>query len=152
MYNEHVTRTRALNFDKANTAANATIAGIYHDAWDDDRSNQYKGLDLSMWCPHDRLIWVMKIGALTNVANTFIRLGTDANNYTEWRVIDSDLDASSWNVCDVQFGVPAAQVGKGLDPRQLQYLAFGVTFDAEANALTDIILDCVYLIAAKRTF
>ena len=126
----------SLEFDKANGAANTVYAGAA-------KSISPIDIEFDTVMPHDRVCWSVYLSSLTNVANVFLRLGSSASNYLEWRVADTTLIAG-WNVCDVAIG-NAYLGGTGWNPNSVSYIAVGVTFDAEANELAGIKVDRVYL-------
>jgi len=135
--------TNCLEFDASDGAANATEAGAYRSI--------SPALDLMEQDvqPHDRLVWLCYVSSLTDVAYAFVRLGESASNYLEWRVLDTALQAG-WNCCDVALG-DAYLGGTGWDPSGIDYMAVGVSLDAQDNALADIKVDRVAIHPASLT-
>jgi len=130
---------KSLEFDKANGAANTVYAGAA------------KTVDLNLGfediLPWDYIVFTCYLSALTNVANAFVKLGTDATNNLEFRDADTNLQAG-WNFCQVRLA-DALLNGTGWDPENIDYLQVGVTFDAETDALADIKFDGLYLRCGK---
>jgi len=96
------------------------------------------------WKPHDRVSWLIQIPDLTNVAYSFVRLGTDVSNYCEWRVVDASHAAGRFTLCDVAIG-DAYVTGAGWDPSSVPYVVAGVAFDANANTLANLQWDAIWL-------
>lgn len=117
--------TYALEFDKI--AGNA-VAMI---------SKTVTSFDMSKYSDHAIGLCHMYISSLTNVANCFVRIGTDASNYCEWQFADTLL-SEGWNQLQENITMPTSQTGNGYNLSAITYLAFGVTFDDAANTLTDI--------------
>lgn len=130
----------SLEFDKTNGAANSTIAGAY------------RAIDLNLDAegaqPHDKLQWCIYLSALTNVANCFIKIGTDASNNNQYLVADTSL-RTGWTLCTAVLAEPYAVNGTGWDPLNITYLQVGVTFDAETDALADIKVDSIMLVPSR---
>jgi hypothetical protein len=85
--------TNSIEFDKVDGLANTTIAGCYRTV---------SGITLKEWHAHDKIVWHVYVSATTNVASAFIRLGTSATNYAEWRFADSSLTAGAFTQCAVE--------------------------------------------------
>lgn len=133
----------SLKFDKANTAANKTSAGASR-AVVFDRS-LFAGFNL-----RELIGAVFYVSSLTNVKYAFIRLGTDATHYLEWRFADTDMIAG-WNILTQRVGDAYLDaLGVGWVPDDIKYLAVGVEFDAETNTLTNIRFDNLFLERASR--
>jgi len=106
--------------------------------------------------PADYVCWLINMSALTDVASCFVRIGTQAvddtgatcSNYLEWTVADSALTAARWNLCKVRLG-DASVTGTGVDWSNIDYIAFGVTFDGEDDALADIFVDELFFAGAE---
>jgi hypothetical protein len=135
----------SLEFDKENGAANTVFAGAY--------KTINKVLPVNLFRPTDRVNLTVYVGAVTNVAYAFARIGTDASNYVEYRFADSLLTAGMFSLVSATFGsgyvtgtgwseTYVDSAGMSID---LDYLAVGVAFDAEANTLADIKLQRLYI-------
>lgn len=138
---DHVTGTHSLEFDKVDGAGNTIYAGVVNTAL---------ALNLSRFLHGDVLDIHCSLPDLTNVAEIEVRLGTDASNYRQWIVADTDL-GTSWNTEVLRLDdADATNVGNGWDPANVKYAAFIVKFDAEGNALADILLDYIGLRSVSR--
>ena len=132
---DHVLGRRSLEFDKVNGAANTKIAAVV---------NANLDLDLSRFLGSDRLVALFQIPDLTDVDYVAVRLGTDASNYNEWRMADTEITAAVWQEMNVELQECEYSVtGEGWNPENVKYAAFCVAFDLETDALADIILDHV---------
>ena len=138
---------QAVQFDKVNGAAGLTYAAVY---------KTIAVGNLATFTPLDRIYAHIYITTLTNVASTFIRLGSDRDtNYVEWRFTDTDHTINQWNVMSARLGdcIPLIS-GTGVDRRTLNTIVVGVIMDGEANTLTGaefIAFDSVWLARVKPT-
>lgn len=132
----------SLEFDKADGTDNSTIAGAYRTISLDVDT---EGAQL-----HDKLQWTIYLSALTNVANCFVKLGTDATNNNQYLVADTSL-RTGWTLCTAVLGEPYAVNGTGWNPNDIKYMQVGVTFDAETDDLADIKVDSVVLVSSRYT-
>lgn len=139
MTNTHVMGTHAITYGKVDGAANTKIAAIY-------RSIQQ---DLLTVNAVDRICWVQYVGDVTNLDYSFVRLGTDASNYAEYRFADSSHNDGAWTVCSARFGEPSTVVGEGINQRNVLYLCTGTAWDAEGNTGT-LVVDEIFI--AKANF
>ena len=73
-------------------------------------------LDFHRFGPQDKICWLVNIPDLTNVTYTFLRLGDDAANYVD-----------------------------GWDQSEVVYMAVGVAFGAEDNALANMYVDQAFI-------
>jgi len=141
LFDEH-----SLEFDKVNGAAGTVYAGAYKtigSTKDVDLEQQ----DIEPW---DKVTFSCYLGAITAVANVFVRIGTDSSNYLEFSVADSTLQTAGWNFCDVAVG-DAILGGTGWDPSNLTYLMVGVEFDAESDTLANIRFERVAVVPVTLT-
>jgi len=99
--------------------------------------------------PQSKVTWLCYISSLSDVASAFLRLGTDASNYLSWTVADSALQAG-WNLCSGVIG-NATVTGNGGALNAIGYVAVGVTFDAESDALAGILVDRLAVEPVVRT-
>jgi hypothetical protein len=121
----------SLEFDKTDGLANTKFAGVYRDGlrWDFSRFLIDGVMNLGI-----------QVSALTNVDKVHVRLGTDASNYQVWTWDDSDLVAAAWN--DLSRSIKdCTVVANGWNPALVKYAAILVEFDAETDALADILVD-----------
>ena len=135
---------QSIEFDKKDGTDDLTCAGAYKEIsatsgrlvstnfWEGDYSLQ------------DDICLAFYVGALTNIASAFVRLGTSVSHYFEWRFHDSQMSATSWNIMSCKIG-NCVQVGNGADLTNIVYLAVGVNFDAAGDALADIGMNQIYL-------
>ena len=132
-----------ITFNKVDGTGNQVFAGI----------SKTVVLNLRGFKPHDKICWTIFIPTeLVNVASSFVRLGADANNYLEWRFADSSHVVDRWTLCEVNLGdcyAEASGLGRLFDIEAITYLAIGVRFDAETNALAGIVVDEVYVQRAE---
>lgn len=124
----HVLGTASLEFDKTDGLANTKLAGVY-------RTVDWNWHDVM---PSDKIVAAVQCSALTNVDYAFVRLGTSASHYTEWRLADSSMTAAVWSIFNVAVSGFTSQTGNGVLWDNIDYLVVGVAFDAENNALADI--------------
>lgn len=128
----------SLNFDKLNGAGNTIYAIVYGTP-----KFQSDLLAYPAFGPTAKIYWSINIPDLTNVANSFVRLGTSASNYVEWRFADTSHTAARFTLANANLaeGYPT---GTG-NLRTVTYMQIGVTFDAETNALANILVDGVWI-------
>jgi len=129
----HVTGTASLEFDKVDGAAGTIFAGI---------QKTITSVDLSRYDIHSVVRTLIYVSATTNIAYAFVRLGTDASNYSQWQLVDSSITGALWQVFEVQLhSVNFTVVGTGWNQAAVTYAAVGLAFDAETDALADIKFD-----------
>ncbi len=133
---KHLTGTNALTFDKANTGADNTEAGI---------EKTITAVNLGDINLHDVIQTAFYLPSLSGVAYVFARVGTNSSNYNEWRAPVADLTAAIFEVVGLTVGDADhdAITGTGWNPEVITYIAVGVGFDAETNTLAGIIFDQV---------
>jgi len=138
----HVEGQYAIGFNKVDGAANTIYAGC---------SRLITSTDLTEYVENSGIILgSYYLSALTNVAYVFIRAGTDASNYTEWRVDDDNMVAG-WNAVAFRLAEPAAAVtGTGMIHTAVTWIAVGVAFDAESDALASIAVDHINLVSGQN--
>jgi hypothetical protein len=138
----------SLQFDKVDGAANTVFAGAYRTIDKTPLISKFK--------PWDQVGISCEVSASTNVAYVFARVGADASNYVEWRWDDASLRAGIMTFLTTDFG-SGAVTGTGWSEIDLEnvgnvydwdYLAVGVAFDAEGNALANIRLQRLGIIPA----
>ena len=97
------------------------------------------------WLPTDKICWSLMIPVITDVAWSFVRIGTDSSNYNEYRTAsDPGSTAARFTVVKVNLGDIYFK-GTGADFSKLGYLVIGVEFDAEDDARADIAWSGVWL-------
>ncbi len=130
---KHVLGTDALIFDKVN--GSGTFAAVI--------DQTISAVDLGNPSPHDLLQTVIYIPNLTAVAYIFVRVGTDDTNYNEWRIEDTALLAATFETVIFNIGDASHSgiTGNGWNPSVITYIALGVQFDNEDDALVGIIFD-----------
>ena len=130
---KHVLGTDALIFDKVN--GSGTFAAVI--------DQTISAVDLGSPSPHDLLQTVIYLPTLTAVSYIFVRVGTDDTNYNEWQIPDSALTAATFET--IIFNIGDADhdgiTGNGWNPSAITYIALGVQFDNEDDALVGIIFD-----------
>lgn len=138
---EHILGTQSIEFDKADTAANTTVAGCY--------VTISPAVDVRRFTALDKLQSAVFIADKTNVAYAFIELGTDASHYNEWRLDDSAITQNVWQSFSVLLNTAQATGGgNGWTPSAIAFIFVGVVFDAEANTLAGIRFDHCQIVAA----
>jgi hypothetical protein len=131
---KHVSGTDALTFDKVNGAANTIFAGI---------QKTLTSVDLGTVSLHDLFQGAFYIPDLSDVAYTFLRIGTDSSNYAEWQLPVDVLTAGVFETGALTVGDADhdALTGNGMDSSAITYIAVGVAFNAETDTLAGIIFD-----------
>ncbi len=129
----HVTGTAAVSFAKINGDAASTTAYI---------EKTPTSIDASEIASHDVLNPIIYLSDITNVAYAFVRIGTNSSNYAEWRMGDELITEAVWQAFALHMDdMQPTVTGNGLNMSAITYLAVGVEFDLETNALADIRFD-----------
>jgi len=131
---DHVEGAKSLEFDKVDGTDNTVFGGI---------QKTITSVDISHYMENNGFIMVsLNVSATTDIDYCFIRLGTDASNYNEWRV-DDDALSVGWQQIRFAFYAPstAGNLGNGMDAAAITYLALGCAFDLETDLLADIRVD-----------
>lgn len=129
--------TNCLSFAKVNGAANTIFGGI-------SRTVDIQGMDDNFYHPNAIVAWHLSVSAITDIAYSFLRLGTDASNYAEWRYDDSSITAARFTLCAARLG-DCYVTGTGCNYDNMDYMAVGCAFDAETDALAAILVDHIYM-------
>lgn len=129
----------ALEFDKVDGAANTKLAGAYKTVTVDLEDEWFDA------APHDYIQWWCYVSSKADVDYTFVRIGTDASNYVEYRYEDDEMTAGRFTRCLVPLGCYSTSAGTHADFGDLDYLVVGVAFDAETDTLADIAIGPVGL-------
>ena len=138
----HFHGTTAMEFDKANGAANTVFAGAARtltstlNIW--DGSEHYTS--------QAEIRWQLYVSSIANVSYAFIRLGTDASHYVEYRYYDRDIIAGRFTTCRSHLAQFASQTGNGCDFSAIGYMVVGVAFDAETDTLADIAVQRIEIV------
>ena len=129
-----------IRFNKVDGSDNATYGGIYRTI----------GRDISgQLFPGQYAVWHCYCPDVTNVASAFLRIGSSTSDYCEYRVADTALNDGLWTYCKVRLGEPSAVAGAGFVENEVSYIAQGLNFDAETNALAGIGVGPVYIVGVK---
>jgi hypothetical protein len=133
---EHRIGVESMEFDKTDGAANTKNAGVARTAGLE--------LDASRFLLDGVVSVGIQVSSLADVAKVHLRLGTDSTDYQSWSWNDAELVAGAWN--DLHARIDAGVVnGNGWNPASIKYAAFFVEFDAETDALADILVDYVMI-------
>lgn len=98
-------------------------------------------LNLSRYSDGKLRYWIY-ISDLTNVASCSLVIGTSATHNLVFTTADTSLSAG-WNEISKDCDSPTSTTGNGCIWGDVDYVAVYVTFDAAANALADMRLDCI---------
>jgi len=146
-----ITGTVSLEFAKVNASATTAVGGAYKTFAGDD-VKIFAGLT-----PMDYIIAQFYISDMTNVDYALLRMGTSATAYLEWRFEDSSMIVG-WNSIAVKIGncnqyntTTGSWTSLGIPLTDPTYMAVGVKFDSEANALAGIKFDHIAIAKAERT-
>lgn len=135
---DHVWGTHALTFDKA---ADGAITVAYC------TQALPTAIDLTTFNLNDMLVTYFKVTSLADVTYAWVRLGTDAGNYAEWRMTPMQLGAGTWQALQWRLCQPAASVGNGWNPAAVAWAAVGLQFGLAATALAGILFDQITVMA-----
>jgi len=127
---DHVASTDSVEFDKVDGDDDTVFAGI---------QKTITSVDLSGYHINESIHFAINLSLLTDVDYIFVRLGTDSDNYNEWRVLGDDL-TTGWQVVKMVIGnaSTAGSTGNGWNPAAITYMALGVAFNDEADELANI--------------
>ena len=136
----HVEGQYAIELDKVDGAANTKLAGA---------QRTIDAMDIQLFIESNGFMnGNFYISALTDVDYIFMRAGTDASNYNEWRIQDDDA-VVGWNLATVSITTPNAIVGNGMIHTAVSYISLGIAFDAETDTLADIAFDHIGMIGGQ---
>lgn len=139
----HVFGSGAVSFNKVNGAANTVFGAV---------SFAIANLDISEIFEDGAFVGTcLYLPSLTNVSYAFIRLGTDASNYNEWRWEVESLTAAQWMALRHPTSQPDSFAGNGWDSTDIQYGVVGIAMGAETNTLSGIIIDHVHFVGGRIT-
>lgn len=139
---DHVFGGGALVFDKLNGAGNTVFAGVSHviaDPYNIGEAFEDGGF----------VACGVKIPSIANVDYVFVRLGTDASNYNEWRWSVDNLTAGEWLQLRRATSQPSAFLGNGWNDNSVAWCAFGVAFNSQSNTLAGIRFDNVHVVQGR---
>ncbi len=131
---DHVMGATSLEFDKVDGTDNTIFGGI---------QKTLTAIDLTTIVANGGSFTVStNVSSLADIAYCFLRLGTSASHYNEWRVDDADM-STGWNSLRYNTDSPssAGATGNGWDPAVVTYIAIGCAFDLETSALADLRVD-----------
>ena len=121
----HILGTKSIEFDKVDGAANTTTAGVL---------NTITSVDASRFKANDHVSSAVYVSSVANIASAFIRIGTDASNYNQWTIDDSDLTAAAWTVISLTLASTDITVtGSGWDTSAITWVSVGIIHDAETG-------------------
>jgi len=126
----HILGTQSVSFDK--TSGTVVYAGITLDI---------DSVDISRFLAGDKIETTFNVSAVTEIASATLKLGTDASNYNEFTIDDSEMDAG-WNTIAKSLS-ESVSTGNGWTPSAIRYVEFYFTFDAITDVLADALLDSV---------
>jgi len=136
----HVRGERALTFDKVAGGVTAQI-----------EQTLAAGVDFTLYKDNDLIGLIFYLSNIAAVDYVYLRLGTNAGNCSEWRINDEDITAAEWMSAKMALsGVEPTVIGNGCG-NTINYVAFGVVFDAAGDLLADIRLDSVVLITSQHS-
>ena len=140
----HLLGTKSIEFDKVNGAANTIFSGA--------TLTLSKAVDCSRFSANDKIYSALYVSSIANIAYAYIRLGTDASNYNEWRLDDTSITAGIWQVFSVALSATELAVtGDGWDPSAVAYINVGTAHDIETDALADIRFDHLFIATSQLT-
>lgn len=123
---------KSISFAKVDGAANTVYAGVYRTvAW-----------DLSEIVDTYQLSWHVYLSALTDVVNSFIRIGTDGSNMATYQFLVASMTAGTFTQCTKNLWQPNSFTGV-VDFSNITYFVMGVEFSAQDKALAGILMDNV---------
>jgi len=137
----HILGTGSLLFDKTDGLANTKLAGM----------SRTVSWDLVGVGPKDHIVGCFYIPNTAAVNYAFVRIGTSAGHLHEWRYPDTSMTTASWNMFDIAVGSPTSQTGNGVDWSAVAYLCVGVAFDAETDALANMLWNNIGIEQAALT-
>jgi hypothetical protein len=120
----------AIEFDKADATETTKSAGAYRE------------YDPPLDLDGDRLgggyiTWKLYVSSVADIDYAWIRLGEDSSNYNEYRFPDSRIEPGRYTFCSVPLWDFTLK-GTGCDFAGVDYMAWGVAFDGEDDALADM--------------
>jgi hypothetical protein len=134
--------TNCMEFDKTNGAADTKLAGAYRPVdWNLSGANNVT--------PYDEIGWYVYVSDTIDVDYSFIRIGTSASHYQEYQVNAYELVSGEFVFCHQQLYAYASITGNGCDFTNIGYLAIGVAFKVESDALADIAIDEICLLPSS---
>jgi len=119
----------AIQFNKANGGTTSKSAAIYGTV-----ASRRLG---AAFAPQDFMTWMVEVSSVAAINYAWVRIGTDASNYAEWRYPDSSLTAGRFTLCHARLA-DAYVTGKGLDQKAIEFISVGVAFDAATDVLSNM--------------
>ena len=140
---DHVFGAGSITFDKADGGDDTVFAGV---------DDTFASLNFAELFECGAFIGLgCKIPDITDVVAVFVRVGTSAAHYNEWEWPVADLDAAVWMALKMSTATPTGYLGNGWNQAAVTYVAFGVEFSAETDALVGIVFDNVHLTGGRLT-
>ena len=134
----HITGVAAIEFDKA-VASGRFGSCLY-------RSVEF---DLHRWNPEDRVCWAIYPPSVTAFNYSFLRLGTSADHYAEWRFPVISITVGRFTLCNAKLG-DCYVTGNGWTPRAVTYMAVGI-YGTSILGVNDVAIDEIYLRKSRFT-
>jgi len=140
----HVMGTASIEFNKVDGTGH-TEAGIQKTLTAGDLTTYHKG--------GGSFVASMYLANTDDVAYVFLRVGTSAAHYNEWRIDGDELTPGAWNALNFPMMAPssAGNTGNGWNIASTTYVAIGVSFDGEDDALANIRVDHIAANTGLRT-
>ena len=127
----HEDKLLSITFDKS--GATVTEGGIAKTLSSAVNASDFEATSL--------ICYNIYLSSIANVSYTFIRIGTSASHYTEYRASVNNLTAATFNRIVHQNHQFTSQTGNGCNLSAITYIAIGVVMGAAANTLAGIIVD-----------
>ncbi len=136
----HEDKLLSLEWDKAN----GTVLGAKIE-------KTLASIDASFLVGPSIIQWHVKHANFTNVDYVWIRVGSSAANYHEYRVDSDELTSGQWNTLSTLVANYDAQGGTGMDMSDIDYLALGVTMDGTANTIANLRFEEIVFLSATHS-
>jgi len=139
----HVWGHYSIEFDKVDGAANTVYGAVYR---------TLSSVDVEEYASNGGFFLLpLYVSATTDIDHCFLRLGTSASHYNEWRVDDDTLSAG-WNNVRLAIDEPNASgnTGNGWQSSDVDYMAVGCAFDAQDDTLADVRFDRIVAIGGEQ--
>lgn len=140
---DHVMGAASLEWDKVDGTDNLTVGGI---------QKTITAVNLTFLIENAGAFgYSLNVSSVANIDYCFIRVGTDATNYNEWRIDDTAL-RTGWNSLRFNINAPATAgtLGNGWNSSVVTYIALGCNHDLETDLLTDARVDHIVVHAGLQ--
>ena len=132
----HEDKTASTSFNKI---AGNVIGGI---------QDTITAVDASAFEGQTLMCWQVWLSSYADIDYLWLRVGTDASNYTEWRVTDvADFQASRFERIQAEQHQLFANTGNGADFSAITYVAAGVATSLAADTLSGIVIDYINMLS-----